>query len=237
MQIIARDIVRHEEKCANKQRAKGTRLVPPLLLLLLLVNSIGLTLAMLLVVCIFCSSLRFFFPFLLLPAEALFGSSKATTVVDDEEGTEEPRCCSFGDCDCSRFVPSTSSRVRPSHPHLICATCGHGALYHQVSAQVMEVTVVVGFWRHSGGTGCSGCCVLVVVDGCSFSCSSLVPLFFLSSSSLVLPSTLHPPTTVPRRVQSIGVAFLQRRHSMGQRLPSQCRCGQPPQKKHHRHHQ
>ena len=28
MQIIARDIVRHEEKCANKQRAKGTRLIP-----------------------------------------------------------------------------------------------------------------------------------------------------------------------------------------------------------------
>ena len=75
-------------------------------------------------------------------------------------------------------------------------------------------------------------CLLLWMDA-----HSLVPLFFLSSSSLVLPSTLHPPTTVPRRVQSIGVAFLQRRHSMGQRLPSQCRCGQPPQKKHHRHHQ
>ena len=82
MQIIARDISRHEDKCAAKLSRSSA-------------------------------------------------ASSAASVEDDSVEAEEPRCCSFGDCDCRRFVPSTSSRVRPSHPHLICSTCGHGALYHQ----------------------------------------------------------------------------------------------------------
>ena len=90
MQIIARDIDRHEEKCASKQSKKKD--------------------------------------------DAL--KSLSTTSSKQESSNEpEDRCCSFGDCDCSSFVPSTSSRVRPSHPHLICATCGHGALYHQSAAR------------------------------------------------------------------------------------------------------
>ena len=88
MQIIARDIGRHEEKCASKQSKK---------------KSNGNTAA----------------------------SSAATQNAQESAPDEaQARCCSFGNCDCSSFVPSTSSRVRPSHPHLICATCGHGALYH-----------------------------------------------------------------------------------------------------------
>jgi hypothetical protein len=83
MQIIARDIGRHEEKCAAKLTKKRS------------------------------------------------SNDDDENNEDNSVEAEEPRCCSFGDCDCSRFVPSTSSRVRPSHPHLICATCGHGALYHQ----------------------------------------------------------------------------------------------------------
>ncbi len=116
MQIIARDIVRHEEKCANKrskqqaaahrekqarqeeerrQKKKADR-----------------------------KALRE------APAGTLASPGGANDMMLSDDGDAE-RCCSFGDCDCRRFVPSTSSRVRPSHPHLICATCGHGALYHQ----------------------------------------------------------------------------------------------------------
>ena len=220
MQIIARDIVRHEEKCANKQRAKGTRLIPAVVAVVAVSREFYWTDFGTVVGGVY---FLFFSPFLLSVSSP---SSRSPFWFFQSNHRRRRRrrhgrtpllfvwgLRLFSLC-AVHFQPRSSQPPPPDLCHLWprsfvpsskCASDGGdrrcrllAALAALAALAVLAVLVVV--------------CLLLWMDAHSLvplfflSSSSLLPLFFFSCSSFHPPPTHHSPPTRPKHWRCVPPA-------------------------------
>jgi hypothetical protein len=211
MQIIARDIVRHEEKCANKQRAKGTRLISAVVAVVVASREFYWTDFGNVVGGVY---FLFFSPFLLSVSSP---SSRSPFWFFQSNHRRRRRrrhgrtpllfvwgLRLFSLC-AVHFQPRSSQPPPPDLCHLWprsfvpsskCASDGGDRRCWLLAAL---------WWHWLFWLLCACCCgwMLILLF---LSSSSLLPLFFLSCSSFHPPPTHHSPPTRPKHWRCVPPA-------------------------------